>query len=304
MILIIKPFGTFQTFICAHMLFNSLVMVDLEKRLPKGAPVTMRRKGKRTDAIVMQLILEKPRSTVHEIAEDLGWTNGRVDGSINRLLRKGKVRVQHCIRRGMLVKKLHPMEEEIRTPNTIEIPKEMIAEDIWKDRVHVYSLSRSSIAISATKNEEWEKRAFWKGDISVEEHEKKLIVRLPDHLSDFYRLDNSETSLSTRDEFALVTVESTIVPVELPPTFPAFPVYRRTRDVLMVDELERVASWPTEPIPGFYGEYIEDEERTVHMIWLTEYDAHMLSLRAPKKKRVASGTSHPVETAIEAVVRQ
>lgn len=273
-------------------------MMNLDKGLPKGAPVTMRRRGKRTDALVVQLILEKPGSTVHEMAEDLGWTNGRVDGSINRLLRKGNVMVQHCIRRGMLVKKLYPLEEEIRTPNTIEIPKGMIAEDIWKDRVRVYSLSRSSIAISATKNEEWEKRAFWKEDISVEEHEKKLIVRLPDKLSDFYRLENSEISLSTRDEFALVTVESTIVPVELPPTFPAIPVYKRTRYVLVVDKIERVASGPTEPILGFYGEYLEDEKRTIHMIGLTEYDARTLSLRAQKKKMVASSTSQPIEEVI------
>lgn len=278
-------------------------MMNLDKRLPKGAPVTMRRRGKRTDALVVQLILEKPGSTIHEIAGGLGWTNGRVDGSINRLLKKGNVRVQHCIRRGMLVKKLYPSEEEIRTPNTIEIPKEMIAEDVWKDRVRVYSLSRSSIAISATENEEWEKRAFWKEDISVEEHEKKLIVRLPDHLSDFYRLENSETSLSTRDEFALVTVESTIVPVELPPTFPAIPVYKRTRYVLVVDKLEIVASGFTEPILGFYGKYIEDEKRAVHMIELTD-DAHTLSLRAQKKKMSASGTSQLVETPLEEAIAQ
>lgn len=271
--------------------------MKLNKGLPKGAPVVMRQRGRRTDTIIMQRILEKPGSTVREIAKDLGWTNGRVDGSVNRLLNEGKVRVQHCIRRGMLVKKIYP-REETRTPNVIEIPKEMIAEDIWKDTVRVYSLSRSSIAISATKNEEWEKKAFWKGDIAIEDYGKKLIVRLPDHLSDFYRLENSEISLSTSDEFALVTVESTIVPVELPPTFPALPAYRRTRYILVVDKVEGV---PTEVIdPEFYGEYIENEERTIRLAGPSEVRTSVLSL--VKKKRLASCTSGPVETPVEAVV--
>lgn len=274
--------------------------MNLEKRLPEGAPVVMRRRGERTDTIVMQRILEKNGSTVHEIAKDLGWTNGRVDGSVNRLLKEERIRVQHCIRRGMLVKKVYPMKEEARDPNTIKIPKEMIAENMWKDTVRVYSLSRSSIAISATKIEEWEKKAFWKGDIQIEEDEKKLIARLPDHLSDFYRLENSETSLSTSDEFVLVTVESTIVPVELPPTFPARPVYKKTGYIFVVDEIEGAVSEVTEPKPEFYGEYIEDEERTVRMMGLTEYEVRTFSLR--KKKIVASSTSQPVEAPIEAVV--
>ena len=278
------------------------VVMKLKKKLPKGAPVIMQQRGRRTDTIVIHRILQKPGSTVHEIAEDLGWTNGRVDGSVNRLLKERKIRVQHCIRRGTLVKKVYPMEEEVRTPNTIEIPKEMIAEGMWKDRVRIYSLSRSSIAISATEVEEWEKKAFWKGDIPVKEDDKKLIVKLPDHLSDFYRLENSETSLSTSDEFALVTVESTIVPVELPPTFPVMPVYKRTRYVLVVDKIEGVVSVVTEPKPEFYGEFIEDEERTFRMIDLIEYGDRMLSLR--KKKTVASSTLQPVEIPIEEVIRQ
>ena len=271
--------------------------MSLEKGLPKGAPVVMQQKGKRTDAIVMHRILEKPGSTVHEIAEDLGWTNGRVDGSVNRLLKEGRIKVQHCIRRGMLVKRMYAVEKEARDPNVIEIPKEMIDEDIWKDTVRVYSLSRSSIAISATEIGEWEKKAFWKGDIQVEEEDKKLIVRLPDHLSDFYRLENSETSLSTNDEFALITVESTIVPVELPPTFPARPVYRRTRYIFVMEKIEEVIPGITEPKPELYGEYIEDEERTLRMMGLTEHEVHTLSL--PKKKVVTSSTLQPVETPVE-----
>ena len=272
--------------------------MNLEKELPKGAPVVMRQRGEHTDNLVIHMILEKPGSTVHEIAENLGWTNGRVDGSVNRLLKEGRIRVQHCIRRGMLIKKVYPMEEEARTPNTIEIPKEMIAEDMWKDTVRVYSLSRSSIAISATKIEEWEKKAFWKRDIHARANEKKLIVRLPDHLSDFYRLENSETSLSTSDEFALVTVES-IVPVDLPPTFPARPVYKRRHIRVVNSVVDIIEEVPSDQVTEFYGEYVEGEERPIQILGVSE--AKTSTLNQPKK-RVSSDTSQSIEMPIEAVV--
>jgi predicted transcriptional regulator len=278
-----------------HVLFG----IKMGKNLAKGAPAIMRQKGIDTDYLVMQRILEKPGSTVHEVARDLGWTNGRVDGSANRLLKERRIRVRHYIRRGMLVKKMYPAGKETREPNVVEISKEMIAENLWNETVHVYALSRSSIGLSATKNEEWEKRAFWKGDTKIGESQKKLIVRLPDDLADFYRLENSETSLSANDDFALLTVESTIIPVELPGTFPVQPVYRRTRYLFMVDTIEGVSTEAIEP--DLYGEYPEGEQRTTHISGVPQ--GVMNVLRLVKKKRArASDTSGPVETPVEAVV--
>jgi hypothetical protein len=271
----------------------------MEEDLPKGAPAIMQQRGISTDHVVMQRILEKPGSTVHEIARDLGWTNGRVDGSANRLLKEGKIRVQHCVRRGMLVKKMYPAEEKIRDPNVLEIPKEMIDEDLWKDTVRVYALSRSSIAISATKIEEWEKRAFWKGDIRTEDGGKEITVKLPGHLSDFYRLENSETSLSTSDDFVLVTVESTIIPVEVPGTFSVQPVSTARFLLLVAGEVKGV---PTEVIePDVYGEYLEDEQRAISMSGLSQVITSVL--RSSRKKRMkSSDTTQPAETLVEAVI--
>jgi hypothetical protein len=64
---------------------------------------------------------------------------------------------------------------------------------------------------------------------------------LPNSISDFYQLDNSEISLSTVGNLALVTVESTLLPIALPPTYPAEAMYRFTR-ILMIERFERTAS--------------------------------------------------------------
>jgi predicted transcriptional regulator len=274
-------------------------MINMKKLT--GAPVAMRNKGLETDDLVLQIILEKSGSTVHEIADYLGWTNGKVDGSINRLLRKGKVRVEHVIRRRTLIKKVYPAEKKTRPPEVIEIPKEEIAEDIWKDEVYLYSLSRSSIAISAAKSDEWEERAFWKGSVKVEEENGKLLVQLPEKLASFYRLENSEISLSTNDDFALVTVESTIVPVQLPPSYPSIPELRKTRYFIMVEKIEQIGAIPPLQHVEFYGKYPVGEDVRITTAGLSVSETNTVTMH--KKEKEGSVTSQKVESPIQVVVK-
>ncbi|MFQ5974928.1 MAG: hypothetical protein ACE5J5_01245 [Candidatus Hydrothermarchaeales archaeon] len=41
--------------------------------------------GKEADEIVIQYLKDKPASTMYEISKNLGWTVGKVQGSLNRL---------------------------------------------------------------------------------------------------------------------------------------------------------------------------------------------------------------------------
>jgi len=207
-----------------------------------GAPVAMHLRGEMTDASVLKEVQERPGSSVHEIAERLGWSNGRVDSSVNRLSSEGKVQVRHSLRRGMLVKRVYPRRYVPKPHNLIEIPRSMIEEDIWKKMVHVYALSRSTIALSPRRVGEWDKRAFRKEQVSVRKSAKALKVELPNSIADFYQLENSETSLSTTGDLALVTVESTALPVALPPAYPAEEFGARITRILMYQRLEGIPS--------------------------------------------------------------
>jgi DNA-binding MarR family transcriptional regulator len=273
----------------------------IEMRRLSGAPITMRQKGMETDAVVLQRIYEKPGITVHEIADRLGWTNGKVDGSINRLHEKGKVRVEHFIRRRTLIKKVYSTEEKRRLPSVIEIPKEEIAENTWRHEAHIYSLSRSSIAISPVKSDEWEKKALWKGTTALEDKGEKLLVRLPEELSSFYRLENSEISLSTSDDFALVNVESTIVPVELPPSYPETPILRKTRYIVFYEKIEQVGATSPFQDAAFYGKYPLGEEVSISRAGLSEAEINTLFVKKKEKER--SVTSQELETPVQVIVR-
>jgi hypothetical protein len=203
-----------------------------------GAPITMHRQGKLTDAIILEEILKKPGITISEIAHNLGWTNGKVDGSVNRLVSEGKISVKHCLKRGMLVKMTYPAELPRIPRNVIEITKEMIDYDSWKEKAIVYSLSRSTVGIARREVKEWNDRALFKESISLKKNGESIIIKLPEKLSDFYQLDNSDISLSTIEDLILVTIES-ILPVKLPAEYPEESKYAVTR-YRMIIESERI----------------------------------------------------------------
>jgi hypothetical protein len=176
-------------------------------------------KGELTDSIVLEEIVKKPGLTVSEIADRLALTNGKVDGSVNRLVLKGKASVKHCLRRGMLVKMVFPSEYSAKAPEVVEIPKGMVDDEVWQDSAIVYALSRSTIGISHKEIAEWDEEAFFKGRVSIEASDENIVLKLPDKFARFYQLENSDISLSTIGNCVLVSVES-ILPVKLPPIYP------------------------------------------------------------------------------------
>lgn len=189
------------------------------KRGVSGAPVAMHMRGELTDSIVLEEIVKKPGLTVSEIADRLALTNGKVDGSVNRLVLKNKASVKHCLRRGMLVKMVFPSEYSAKPPEVIEIPKEMVDYRVWQDSAIVYALSRSTIGISHKEIAKWDEEALFKEGVSIEASGENIVLQLPDKFTRFYQMENSEISLSTIGNYVLVSIES-IVPVKLQPIYP------------------------------------------------------------------------------------
>lgn len=192
-----------------------------------GAPQFMREKGRKTDNKVLAEIIRNPGSTIHDIATRIGWSNGRVDGSVNRLVSRRKVKVQHFLRSGILVKKVYPINYVSKAHNIIEIPIKMIDEDLWKDTAQIYALSRSTIALSPVKKEDWENKSLRKEETTIQRIHGMLKIKIPDFFYEFYQLENSETSLSAIGDSAIITVGSVALPVELPSAYSEEPIPTR-----------------------------------------------------------------------------
>ena len=184
-----------------------------------GAPVTMRKLGKSTDSTILKKVIECPGVTVSGIAEALNWSNGRVDGSVNRLASKGKVEVKHLLQRGMLVKRVYPENHLAKPQNIVDVPEEMISKNLWKESAFVYALSRSTIGIAPEENKERAASALLREHADIWKEQDRVVITLPERLSNFYQLQNSDKSLATIGNVAMITVE-TILPVRLPSIHP------------------------------------------------------------------------------------
>jgi len=185
-----------------------------------GAPQYMRKKGMETDKIVLDEVKNKSGLGIREIANKLKWTNGRVDGSINRLLQQNKVRVRHFLKRGVLVKKVYPIDYVLSPHEEFIIPRELVDDDLWKKNVFAYAISRSTIGLSPIPSVEWKKTSLIHEEAEVLFEKDVLHLNLPESIVDFYNLDNSETSLSLIGNSAIISVEATVIPIDLPQEYP------------------------------------------------------------------------------------
>ena len=186
----------------------------------QGAPAIMKKRGLLTDGQIYDYIRKNQNSTIREIAENLNMTNGRVDSSVNRLLQMDKVLVNHFIRNGILVKRVSTQEISSYNYNQIEITKDLLEKKIWKEEVYVYALSRSAIGISPYERENWKKRAPMQDKLFVKFIDNNMIMDLPEYFVNFYELPNSQLDISGNKDQILLSVQATIIPVDLPSEHP------------------------------------------------------------------------------------
>ncbi len=79
------------------------------------------KKGGETDWELYELINERPGFNAYELAKELGWSPGRVHGSIKRLEAKNLVHVERSMRDGRAVLNITPVGwQEFFAPEELE----------------------------------------------------------------------------------------------------------------------------------------------------------------------------------------
>ena len=79
------------------------------------------REGLDTDYKLYSVINKKPGASVYELAKELGWSSGKVYGSVRRLEKDSWIRTEKAERDGRSVLKVKPVEwYEFLTPEEIE----------------------------------------------------------------------------------------------------------------------------------------------------------------------------------------
>ena len=82
--------------------------------------------GGDTDWELYELIDERPRLSIYELAKLKGWTHGRVHGAVKRLEKNGLVRVELVVDGSRVKSLVRPLEWwEMMTPDELEKFKQM-----------------------------------------------------------------------------------------------------------------------------------------------------------------------------------
>ncbi len=84
------------------------------------------REGLDTDYELYRVINRKPGASIYELAKELGWSSGKVYGSVRRLEKDNWIRTEKAERAGRFVLRVSPVEwHEFLTPGEIEEFKNM-----------------------------------------------------------------------------------------------------------------------------------------------------------------------------------
>src|SRR5260370_14292348 len=126
------------------------------------------RLGSATDREVMRMVDSRPGISVYEAARSLGFTAGKVDGSVARLQRQKKLDVEYVLRDGRIAKELYPEGLVSEPRDTISFYREILqAPEGWKETAYIYALDRMTIGVSPVENEDWRARALAQKPVGI-----------------------------------------------------------------------------------------------------------------------------------------
>ena len=169
--------------------------------------------GNTTDAAILKIIKEHPRSSLYEIAKQAGASTGLVDGSVRRLEEKGQVETRQVLRAGRIATEVFAANEEIKT-NSPEITIEPDAfpnAAVWRETAYIYALNRSSIGISPEALDEWASKAMFEIKTNAKKDEaRNILIEIPEKFRSFYLWENSTVEMSIVDELVLLNLVTEI----------------------------------------------------------------------------------------------
>jgi len=163
-----------------------------------------------TDRKLIKIIDENPGLSINRLKHMAGWTRGRVDGSIRRLLKAAKIYIKALDECGKVHHFVYPFIDE--PPTRIEIPSELISarNPIWRE-AHVYGLDNTTIGVAGKNIVEWKEKAWRKDTIPTRNSNGKISFDLPREFLNFYKLDRKGKTVAVGDNGILITISGEII---------------------------------------------------------------------------------------------
>ena len=172
------------------------------------------KRGKESDRLLLEAIMEYPGLSIYELAKKLKWTPGRVHGSVGRLLHAQEIFVRVLERNGRQVDLVYP--KELEPSNVIKVPAKLLTfgNPRWQEDAFFYALDDSTIGVSGSRVEEWEEVAGFKSKASVRRHGEEIFLTIPESFVEFYNLDRKVYLTGITGNNLFITISGEIIKTE------------------------------------------------------------------------------------------
>lgn len=177
--------------------------------------------AQQTDETLLNFLRERPGAlSLYQLAQELGWSIGRVQKSAERLLKKNLISYKRVLLGGRYLKIIVPTTTEeksnlppasadcTKTEDIIDFPVDEPDTRRWQDYAFLYALNTLTFGISAQPEEEWHLQALFETKIALQKIDRTIQARPPEKVLNFYLLNMAkcEFSYSPKKDKVLVTV--------------------------------------------------------------------------------------------------
>ena len=182
---------------------------------------TRKKQAEQTDEALLSFIRERPGAlSLYQIAQEMDWSIGRVQKSVERLLKNGLISYTRAFLGGRSLKLIVSTKTEekqgqqpavdlpTQLERTITVPAELVSNGCWSDHAFLYALDRLTLGISADREGRWQESSLLETKVQLRRGEKTTVVELPENIYRFYHLNINDYGISTfaKEDKILVTV--------------------------------------------------------------------------------------------------
>lgn len=161
--------------------------------------------------MLLTTVRKAPGLSLYELGQVMKWSNGKVDGSLRRLLNERKIVINAVERNGRPVHLVYP--KHTLPYNTVEIPKSLLklGNPTWKNVAFFYALDNLSFGMTGKRFLDWERVASFSEKVKLLNKKDRLVVTIPKRFVNFYRLSEKRVTKSVADNNVLLTINGTII---------------------------------------------------------------------------------------------
>lgn len=158
-----------------------------------------------------------PGLSQYEIAKQLGWQSGKVNGAVRRLVNQKLITINRAERNGRVVNLIHPKENlnptDTKPQDTIEVPANLLRLENgeWTNIAFVYALDSTTIAIASREKPEWKENAAFTAEIPVRREKRKVVLKMPEKFSHFYGIGKKYKTTTVNVNSIVIVISGNIV---------------------------------------------------------------------------------------------